>query len=1202
VFSRSLRLLVCLFGLSLMLAHPPATQAATLTVTSTADSGTGTLRQAIADAAPGDTINFSLPALSEIVLTSGQLEVNKSLNISGPGSDVLTVTRNTGAGSNSFRIFFFAAGTASYNVSGLTISGGNAGTSSGGGILNRGNLNLSGVRIYLNTAATGGGLYNSGTMNVTNSTILLNRSITAGGGGGLYNAGSMNVTASEFASNTAETTGAAIFNEVGSPLFLVNSTISDNFTTINTSAGSSVGGAFYTRGYVSMTNCTITANFSSVAGGIYISPTVNPRVEARNTIIAKNTAAFSSPDLSGGTLFSLGYNLFGNSSGATIQSLNTDQIGTNANPLDPLLGDLSRNGGATRTRALLSGSPAIDRGGDGGVNTDQRGLARPVDSPAIANASGGDGTDIGAYEVQSDLLPGCNTINLVVSNNNDSGAGWLRGVMANACAGSTITFASNVRGFITLTSNHLSFDKSLTINGPGANLLTIQRSTTPGTALFRIFISNSNRTISTISGLTLVNGNPGNASAGAIYNGGTMTIINSTVSGNQASDGGGTRNAGTMTIIGSTFSGNAAVAGGGGIRNDGTMTMTNSTISTNSSAAGPGGGGILSGGTLTVISSTISGNSATNPVEGGGGLYASGTVTLRNTLIALNTAPTGPNIYGTAASQGFNLVGNNSGANISSVQFSDLIGTPGSPVDPLLGPLQDNGGATRTHALLSGSPAIDRGHSSNSSTDQRGLQRPFDLPDANAAGSDASDIGAFEAQVNCDYAIAPTFQTFPAGGGAGFVSITTPVGCAWTAVSNSPFLSVTSGASGSGGGSVGYSVAANPNAGQRSGVITIAGKFFVANQDGTAPIGSTIQFGQSAYSTSEGAGSTTVTVTRSGDLSAPATIEYATTDGTANDRGDYNTTIGRLRFAAGENSKAFIVLITNDAYAEGAEGFNLTLSNPTGGAALGATSSAAVTINDNDATTSAANPLDTTSFFVRQQYVDFFSREPDAGGLAFWSGGIDSCGTDTGCREVKRIDTSAAFFLSIEFQETGFLAHRLYRAAFARLPRYREFVRDTQEIGRGVVVNSPGWEAQLEANKAAFLNEFATRADFQALYAGMTNAQYIDALNANAAGSLSQAERDALLAGLSAGTETRATALRKAADDADFRARETSRAFVLMQYFGYLRRNPDDAPDSDFAGYNFWLGKLNEFDGDYRRAEMVRAFLVSTEYRRRFGQ
>lgn len=156
-------------------------------------------------------------------------------------------------------------------------------------------------------------------------------------------------------------------------------------------------------------------------------------------------------------------------------------------------------------------------------------------------------------------------------------------------------------------------------------------------------------------------------------------------------------------------------------------------------------------------------------------------------------------------------------------------------------------------------------------------------------------------------------------------------------------------------------------------------------------------------------------------------------------------------------------------------------------------------------------------------------------------------------------------------------------------------------MGRGVVVNAPGWEALLESNKAAFTSEFAARSDFQTTYSGMSNAQYVDALNANTIGSLSPAERDTLVAGLNSRTETRATVLRKIAEDNDFRVRETSPAFVLLQYFGYLRRNPDDAPDSNFGGYNFWLGKLNSFGGDYRRAEMVRAFISSDEYRRRFG-
>ena len=475
----------------------------------------------------------------------------------------------------------------------------------------------------------------------------------------------------------------------------------------------------------------------------------------------------------------------------------------------------------------------------------------------------------------------------------------------------------------------------------------------------------------------------------------------------------------------------------------------------------------------------------------------------------------------------------------------------------------------------------------------------YDVVISNSCGSEISSPATLAFHTR---SINPTSQNFSASGSNGIVNVTSTGTCSYTATSNASWITITSGTPGTAPGTVNFTVAANSGTSSRSGTLTIAGQTFTVTQDGTAPAANTFQFSQSSSTVGEGAGSATITVTRAGDLSAAATVEYATTDGAATDRGDYNTTIGRLRFAAGESSKTFAVLVNDDAYAEGAESLNLMLANPSGGPALGTPAVASLSITDNDAVTSASNPIDTTAFYVRQHYVDFFSREPDAGGLAFWSGGIDSCGADAGCREVKRIDTSAAFFLSIEFQETGFLVHRIYRAAFNRLPRYREFVRDSQEIGRGVVVGQTGWEAQLEANKAAFVSEFAGRADFAATYGGMSNAQYVDALNVNAGGSLSQGERDALVAGLNASTETRATVLRKTAEDADLRARETSPAFVLMQYFGYLRRNPDDTPDTDFSGYNFWLGKLNSFGGDYRRAEMVKAFIQSTEYRKRFGQ
>jgi hypothetical protein len=341
-------------------------------------------------------------------------------------------------------------------------------------------------------------------------------------------------------------------------------------------------------------------------------------------------------------------------------------------------------------------------------------------------------------------------------------------------------------------------------------------------------------------------------------------------------------------------------------------------------------------------------------------------------------------------------------------------------------------------------------------------------------------------------------------------------------------------------------------------------------------------------------------VTRSGDTSQPASVEYETTDDTANDRGDYTTAIGRLRFNAGDTAKSFNVFITDDRFVEGNETVQLALSNPSAGGQVGGMMTTLLTIVDNDLAPSLVNPIDDTAFFVRQHYVDFFGREPDAAGLAFWINNIESCGANAQCREVRRIDTSAAFFLAIEFQETGFLVHRFYRSAFNRLSRYREFVRDSQEIGRGVIVGQPGAEAQLEANKQYFADQLITRGEFTAIYGGLTNEQYVDALNANTAGSLSASQRDALVAGLNASTETRATVLRKVADDLEFKAREFNPAFVLMQYFGYLRRNPDDPPDSNFAGYNFWLAKLDQFDGDFRKADMVKAFLLSIEYRSRF--
>ncbi|HEX8336664.1 MAG TPA: TIGR03118 family protein [Pyrinomonadaceae bacterium] len=542
----------------------------------------------------------------------------------------------------------------------------------------------------------------------------------------------------------------------------------------------------------------------------------------------------------------------------------------------------------------------------------------------------------------------------------------------------------------------------------------------------------------------------------------------------------------------------------------------------------------------------------------------------------------------------------------------------------------------------------------------------------------------------------------------------------------------------------------------------------------TASATNLIQFADAEPVISEGAGHIDITVVRLGNSSGAATVNYNTFDesqpGHASQKSDYEIALGTLTFAPGETSKTFRVLIVDDLFDEGAgEVVGLHLSNPTGaGVGLGSPNTAELTINDNDTGAPASNPIDDTAFFVRQHYLDFLNREPDAAGQGFWENEINSCGAVAACREVKRVNVSAAFFLSMEFQRTGYLAYLTHRAAFgpkaagaeADVPvLYGNFMRDMQQLQRGYVFGQPGAEAVLEANKAAYFNEFVTRPEFFSKYPStLTNEQYVDALLASAGLSPSQvrlfvvqmtngqenppvtpttttgaprpasfgtarlqfnqaqtalsftatianidvtgsqtpdtnddltaahihagnnappannpvvwgffgapfndnnpndqvffpvpgvggtfsgkwdapegnnttlaaqlnnlregrayinfhtrqfpggeirgnfpaatAFRDQLVAGLNGATMTRARVLRAVAEAEEMQTREFNAAFVAMQYFGYLRRDPDA------AGYNFWLNKLNSFNGNFQNAEMVKAFINSLEYRQRFG-
>lgn len=362
-----------------------------------------------------------------------------------------------------------------------------------------------------------------------------------------------------------------------------------------------------------------------------------------------------------------------------------------------------------------------------------------------------------------------------VTNTNDHGPGTLRQAIADAAAGDTIDFQLvNCPCTITLNGASLSIFKGLTITGPGAEQLTIS-----GNDMSRIFYISYGTTV-TLSGMTLTKGwnyDP-IGGGGAIYasgstlnlnsvvlssnraatlgggiallDGGATTITNCVISGNQASYGGGIfQETGTLTVIGSTISGNIAMGDqtAGGIANQDVLNIVNSTISGNAVPNSTiGGGGILQVGAATITNSTITNNSSKG---GASGVFSDNSSTIiRNTIIAgnVNNALI-PDVVGAFTSTGYNLIGN-IGTVTNFIAPGDQKGNAAAPLDPRLGPLQNNGGATPTHFPLPESPVLDKGNRFGINTDQRGQPRPFDQPTIANAG-DGSDIGAVESQVVC---------------------------------------------------------------------------------------------------------------------------------------------------------------------------------------------------------------------------------------------------------------------------------------------------------------------------------------------------------------------------------------------------------------------------------------------------------------------
>ncbi|HEY9404964.1 MAG TPA: Calx-beta domain-containing protein [Pyrinomonadaceae bacterium] len=379
-----------------------------------------------------------------------------------------------------------------------------------------------------------------------------------------------------------------------------------------------------------------------------------------------------------------------------------------------------------------------------------------------------------------------------------------------------------------------------------------------------------------------------------------------------------------------------------------------------------------------------------------------------------------------------------------------------------------------------------------------------------------------------------------------------------------------------------------------------------------------IQFATPSFTASEGDGRATITVTRSGATTAPATVNYLTLDdsraircddnsasgGAAFARCDYATTFDTLLFAPGETTKTFTIPLVDDGHVEPGEFVNLSLTSALG-APLGAQSSAVLSITDNDAA-NQANPVDEHAFFVRQHYLDFLSREPDADGLAAWTGVLSRCAdafnndANSLSAQCDRNIVSSSFFRSAEFELKGYFVYRFYRVTFNRQPSYAEFVTDMRRV--------TGQTAEeVYAKRRAFTDAWVLRTDFQTVHGERTNAGFADtllarygltAINTNDPANfdgdaLVRLTRDELVAALDAQRMTRAQVLRAIVQSREVDAAEYNGAFVAMQYYGYLRRAPEQ------SGYDAWLEVINRADG-YR--VMVNGFMNSTEYRLRFGK
>jgi CSLREA domain-containing protein len=678
----------------------------TVTDNSLNPTDVGSLLYALNNLATGSaatTNTITITATGTITLTRSLPTISNGVTITGPGANHLTIS-----GANAYKVFTINSGDVV--ISGLTIANGVDPNDSvqhlGGGIYNNGTVTVSDCTFYGNLAANGFGaaIFNAGVAVVSNSTFY-NNSVTDTGSGGI---------------------GSAIYN-FGTSLTVFNSTFTENSAGLSSSIGNGSGTA-------TLTNNTFYSNSSAFNAEVvnYNSAKIN----ANNNLFSSEPhgALYNS----GGTL-NASSNLYWNTS-ATCTACASD---TNSISGDPKLLPLGNYGGTTETLALAPGSAAICASSstyavDASSNpltSDQRGF---VMDPSCASGS----VDAGAVQTnqyvvttladQTDTSPTCTggaTCSLrdaIGLANATKGDITFKASLTSVKSPGTITLGAGSAGDVGLPA----IAGQVNILGTGANQLTVSGNKDANVG--SVFTINPSAT-ATLYGLTISNGyNLSNVqNGGGINNSGTTTVLDCSVSGNNAAGiGGGISNLGAMTVADSTISGNFGFGAGGGIATTGAMTITGSTISGNSAGSvganlSAVGGGIYASGTLTIVNSTISRNSVSDgsikidTASGGGIDVVAGTANLANTIVAGNTLGQSIGSISYADIEG-NY--NDNGGNVAGTSASST-----SQINIQLGPLQYNGtGATvQTMIPLPGSPAICAGLTTNipsgMTTDERGF-------------------------------------------------------------------------------------------------------------------------------------------------------------------------------------------------------------------------------------------------------------------------------------------------------------------------------------------------------------------------------------------------------------------------------------------------------------------------------------------------